>query len=123
MRRTSSSGLRGWTGGRWAWWRISRAFLAGVLDIDASVKAARFVRFCDAFNIPLVTFEGRSGVFARSAAGAWRDYPAWGEAALRVCGGDGAEAHRHHAEGLRRGILRDELEALEDGFESGLADG
>lgn len=32
------------------------AFLAGCLDIDASVKAARFVRFCDAFNIPLVTF-------------------------------------------------------------------
>ncbi|MEJ7716790.1 MAG: carboxyl transferase domain-containing protein [Thermoleophilaceae bacterium] len=30
--------------------------LAGVLDIDASVKGARFVRFCDAFNIPLVTF-------------------------------------------------------------------
>ena len=30
--------------------------MAGVLDIDASVKAARFVRFCDAFNIPLVTF-------------------------------------------------------------------
>jgi propionyl-CoA carboxylase beta chain len=32
------------------------AVLAGVLDIDASVKAARFVRFCDAFNIPLLTF-------------------------------------------------------------------
>jgi len=32
------------------------AFLAGCLDIDSSVKAARFVRFCDAFNIPLVTF-------------------------------------------------------------------
>ncbi len=30
--------------------------LAGALDIDASVKAARFVRFCDAFNIPLITF-------------------------------------------------------------------
>lgn len=30
--------------------------LAGVLDIDASTKAARFVRFCDAFNIPLITF-------------------------------------------------------------------
>src|SRR5206468_2542684 len=30
--------------------------LAGVLDIDASTKAARFVRFCDAFNIPLATF-------------------------------------------------------------------
>lgn len=32
------------------------AVLAGVLDIDASMKAARFVRFCDCFNIPLVTF-------------------------------------------------------------------
>ena len=32
------------------------AMLAGVLDIDASMKAARFVRFCDCFNIPLVTF-------------------------------------------------------------------
>lgn len=32
------------------------AVLAGVLDIDASVKAARFVRFCDAFNIPLLVF-------------------------------------------------------------------
>jgi propionyl-CoA carboxylase beta chain len=31
-------------------------FLAGCLDIDASLKAARFVRFCDCFNIPLVTF-------------------------------------------------------------------
>jgi propionyl-CoA carboxylase beta chain len=31
-------------------------FLAGVLDINSSVKAARFVRFCDAFNLPLVTF-------------------------------------------------------------------
>jgi propionyl-CoA carboxylase beta chain len=30
--------------------------LAGVLDIDSSVKGARFVRFCDAFNIPVVTF-------------------------------------------------------------------
>ena len=32
------------------------AHLAGVLDINSSVKAARFVRFCDAFNLPLVTF-------------------------------------------------------------------
>jgi acetyl-CoA carboxylase carboxyltransferase component len=32
------------------------AVLAGVLDIDASEKAARFIRFCDAFNIPIVTF-------------------------------------------------------------------
>ncbi|MEO7456509.1 MAG: acyl-CoA carboxylase subunit beta [Gemmatimonadaceae bacterium] len=37
------------------------AVLAGVLDIDASVKAARFIRFCDAFNIPIVTLEDVPG--------------------------------------------------------------
>ncbi|MDP9262815.1 MAG: acyl-CoA carboxylase subunit beta [Acidobacteriota bacterium] len=37
------------------------AFLAGCLDINASVKGARFVRFCDAFNIPLITFEDVPG--------------------------------------------------------------
>jgi propionyl-CoA carboxylase beta chain len=37
------------------------AFLAGCLDINSSVKAARFVRFCDAFNIPLITFEDVPG--------------------------------------------------------------
>jgi propionyl-CoA carboxylase beta chain len=37
------------------------AHLAGVLDIDASIKGARFIRFCDCFNIPLVTFEDVPG--------------------------------------------------------------
>jgi propionyl-CoA carboxylase beta chain len=37
------------------------AVLAGVLDIEASIKAARFIRFCDAFNIPLITFEDVPG--------------------------------------------------------------
>jgi propionyl-CoA carboxylase beta chain len=37
------------------------AHLAGVLDIDSSVKGARFVRFCDAFNIPILTFEDVPG--------------------------------------------------------------
>src|SRR4026209_921947 len=37
------------------------AVLAGTLDIDASTKGARFVRFCDAFNIPLITFEDVPG--------------------------------------------------------------
>ena len=36
-------------------------YLAGVLDINAAVKAARFVRFCDAFNIPIITFEDVPG--------------------------------------------------------------
>jgi len=35
--------------------------MAGVLDVDSSVKGARFVRFCDAFNIPLVVFEDVPG--------------------------------------------------------------
>ncbi|MCK5075861.1 MAG: acyl-CoA carboxylase subunit beta, partial [Calditrichia bacterium] len=37
------------------------AYLAGVLDNASSIKAARFVRFCDAFNIPLITFEDVPG--------------------------------------------------------------
>lgn len=41
--------------------------LAGVLDIDSSTKAARFVRFCDSFNIPLVTFEDVPGFLPGTA--------------------------------------------------------
>jgi propionyl-CoA carboxylase beta chain len=41
--------------------------LAGVLDADASRKAARFVRFCDAFNIPIVTFEDVPGFLPGTA--------------------------------------------------------
>src|SRR5699024_7975363 len=37
--------------------------MAGGLDIDSSDKGARFIRFCDAFNIPLITFEDVSGFF------------------------------------------------------------
>src|SRR5438045_8329917 len=37
------------------------AYLAGVLDIDSSIKGARFVRFCDCFNVPVVTFEDVPG--------------------------------------------------------------
>jgi propionyl-CoA carboxylase beta chain len=43
------------------------AFLAGVLDIDASLKGARFVRFCDAFGIPLITFEDVPGFLPGTA--------------------------------------------------------
>jgi propionyl-CoA carboxylase beta chain len=43
------------------------AFLAGCLDMDSSVKGARFVRFCDAFNIPLVTFEDVPGFLPGTA--------------------------------------------------------
>jgi propionyl-CoA carboxylase beta chain len=43
------------------------AHLAGCLDISASLKAARFVRFCDCFNIPLVTFEDVPGFLPGTA--------------------------------------------------------
>ena len=43
------------------------AALAGVLDIDGSIKAARFVRFCDAFNIPIVTFTDVPGFLPGTA--------------------------------------------------------
>lgn len=43
------------------------AVLAGVLDINSSIKAARFVRFCDAFNIPLITFEDVPGFLPGTA--------------------------------------------------------
>tara|TARA_B100000945_G_scaffold204985_1_gene164799 strand:- start:1325 stop:2866 length:1542 start_codon:yes stop_codon:yes gene_type:complete len=46
-------------------------YLAGVLDIDASVKGARFVRFCDAFNIPIITFEDVPG-FLPGSDQEWR---------------------------------------------------
>jgi propionyl-CoA carboxylase beta chain len=40
---------------------------AGCLDINASIKGARFVRFCDAFNIPLITFEDVPGFLPGTA--------------------------------------------------------
>ena len=43
------------------------AVLAGVLDISASLKAARFIRFCDCFNIPIVTFEDVPGFLPGTA--------------------------------------------------------
>jgi propionyl-CoA carboxylase beta chain len=47
------------------------AVLAGVLDIDASKKAARFIRFCDAFNIPILTYEDVPG-FLPGSDQEWR---------------------------------------------------
>ena len=61
MRRTSSSALHGSTGKPVGIVANQPALLAGMLDINASIKGARFVRFCDCFNIPLVTFEDVPG--------------------------------------------------------------
>ena len=55
-RTTSWSGSRDSAGGRSGIVANQPAVLAGVLDINASIKAARFIRFCDCFNLPVVTF-------------------------------------------------------------------
>ena len=67
------------------------AYLAGTLDIDASVKAARFVRFCDAFNIPLVTFEDVPGFLPGTRQRIRRHHPPRRQAAVRLCRGHGPE--------------------------------
>ena len=59
--RTSWSASRAWTAQSVGIVANQPAFLAGCLDINSSVKGARFVRFCDAFNIPILTFEDVPG--------------------------------------------------------------
>ena len=73
-RRTSSAASRTSAGTASAIVANQPAVLAGVLDINASVKAARFVRFCDAFNIPIVTFEDVPGFLPGRRAGARRHH-------------------------------------------------
>ena len=41
--------------------QINQLYLAGALDIDSSNKAARFIRFCDSFNIPIITLVDTPG--------------------------------------------------------------
>ena len=65
----------------------------------------------------------RAGLPAGHRPGVARDHPARGEAALRLLRGDGAEARRDHAQGLRRRVRRDELEAHPGRLQLRLADG
>ena len=76
--------------------------LAGCLDIDSSRKGARFVRFCDCFNIPIVTFVDVPGFLPGTAQEYGGDHQAWRQAALCLCRGDGAEGHGDHPQGLWR---------------------
>ena len=62
LREESGDRIRAaWMAGRSASWRISRRISRGASILRASIKGARFVRFCDAFNIPLITFEDVPG--------------------------------------------------------------
>ena len=97
--------------------------MAGVLDIDASEKAARFVRTCDAFNIPLLTLVDVPGFLPGHGAGVGRDHPPRREAALRLHRGDRAEDHADHAQGLRRRLRRHGLQAHARRLQLRLAEG
>ena len=87
------------------------AYLAGVLDIDSSIKGARFVRFCDCFNIPIVTFEDVPG-FLPGISQEYGGIIKHGAKLLyRLCRSDRAESYSDYAQGLRRRVLRDGLKA------------
>ncbi len=97
--------------------------LAGVLDVDSSDKAARFIRFCDAFNIPLVTLVDIPGYLPgvdQEHAGVIRHGAkilyAFSEATV-------PEDHRDSAESVRRRIHRHVLAASWRGFRLRLAHG
>ena len=95
---------------------------AGTLDIDASEKAARFVRTCDAFNIPVLTFVDVPGLPARHRPGVERHHPPRREADLRLLRGHRAAGHRDHPQGLRRRLRRDGLQAPRRRHQRRLAD-
>ena len=78
--------------------------LAGCLDINSARKAARFVRFCDCFNIPIVTFVDVPGFLPGTDQEYGSDHQARREAVVRVRRGDRAEGDADHAQGLWRGV-------------------
>ena len=78
------------------------AYLAGCLDIDASVKGRALRPFLRLLQYSDRNFRRRAGLSAGYGAGVRRDYPAWREAALCLLRSDGAEDYGDHAQGLRR---------------------
>ena len=98
------------------------AVLAGALDIDASIKAARFVRTCDCFNVPVVTFVDVPGFMPGVGQEHGGHHPAGREVAVRLLRGDGPEGDRHHPQGLRRRLRRHEQQAHPRRHELRLAD-
>ncbi len=58
--------------------------MAGVLDVDSSDKAARFIRYCDAFNIPIITLVDLPGYLPGGRSGTCRCDKAWGKSSVRL---------------------------------------
>ena len=110
-RRTSSSASAASRATRSASWPTSRCSFAGCLDIDASEKAARFVRTCDAFNIPILTLVDVPGFLPGVDQEHARHHPPRRQADLRLRRGDRPQGHGHHPQGLRRRLRRHGLQA------------
>ena len=98
------------------------AVLAGVLDIDASVKAARFVRFCDCFNIPLITFEDVPGFLPGVNQEHFGIIRHGAKLLLCLCRGDRSKDNGHHAKGLWRSLLRHGFETYPDRYKFCISD-
>ena len=96
--------------------------LAGVLDIDASVQGRALRPHLRRVQHPARHVRRRARVPARHHAGVGRDHPPRREAAVRLHRGDGAEDHRHHAQGLRRRLRRHGLQAHAGRLQLRLAD-
>ena len=97
--------------------------LAGVLDIDASRKAARFVRFCDCFSIPLVTFVDVPGFLPGTAQEYGGLHQARRQASLRLSPRRPSQGDGDHAQGLWRSLRRHGLETSPRRHQLCLADG
>ncbi len=96
--------------------------LAGCLDIDASEKAARFVRTCDCFNVPVLTLVDVPG-FLPGTSQEWDGIIRRGaKLHLRLRRGHRPEDHRHHPQGLRRRLRRDGQQAPRRRHQPRLAD-
>ena len=96
--------------------------LAGCLDIDAVDEGRALRPLLRLLQHPARHLRGRARLPARHGPGVERDHQARREAALRLLRGHGAEAHRDHAQGLRRRVRRHELQAHPRRPEPRLAD-
>lgn len=88
---------------------------AGTIDVDASEKAARFIRTCDVFGLPIVTLVDVPG-YLPGTEQEERNYPQRCEAYRCLRNGNGATHHCHSEEGIRRSLHRYELQSFGRGF-------
>ena len=98
-------------------------YMAGVLDINASRKAARFVRFCDAFNIPLVTLVDVPGFLPGTTQEYGGVITHGAKLLFAYCEATVSEDHRDAAQGIRRCLYRDVFETYPWRHQLRMADG